>query len=61
MIKFETHGQGVSKIALLGKGEELLSQTIHFYNGRLEQKPKIMPRKNAERIKKKIEQANIAT
>ena len=44
MIKFETRGQGVSKIALLGKGEELLlTNTFLQWQARtktLEQKPK---------------------
>ena len=52
MIKFETRGQGVSKIALLGKGEELLL-TNTFLQWQARTKTQIMPGKNTERIKKK--------
>ena len=56
MIKFETRGQGVSKIALIGKGEELLLTDNTFLQWQAGTKTQIMPyRKNtaAERIKKK--------
>ena len=52
VIMFEARGQGVSKIALLGRGEEILLTDNTIYNGRLEKKTQIIPRKNTERIKK---------
>ena len=61
MIKFETRGQGVSEIALLGKGEELLLTDNAFLQWQARTKAQIMLRKNTERIKKKIEEADIAT
>ena len=52
MIRFETCGEGVSKIALLGKGEELLLTDNTFLQWQARIKTQIMPRKNTERIKK---------